>query len=131
MFNIFDLEYEERLEILELPKLQDRRTRGEMILTYRLLNGEEGIDYRKLFALETRELGLRGHNRKIALGPGVDSGPRSHFFSRRVIEKWNKLTWEEVNAPSTSTFKTRYDEKEKLRQAEIRNNIYTTGTRRR
>ena len=39
-----NLEYDERLTILGIPRLEDRRVRGDMILTYRLLNGEESID---------------------------------------------------------------------------------------
>ena len=39
-------EYEDRLKDLKLTKLEDRRIRGDMILTYRLLNGKEDLDYR-------------------------------------------------------------------------------------
>ncbi|CAL4122992.1 unnamed protein product, partial [Meganyctiphanes norvegica] len=42
-----NMDYETRLKELKLTKLEDRRTRGDMILTYRLINGLEGIDYRK------------------------------------------------------------------------------------
>ena len=35
------LEYVERLDKLGLTKLEDRRTRGDMILTFRLINGHE------------------------------------------------------------------------------------------
>ena len=51
------LEYEERLRILELPTLG--RMRGDMILTYRLIHVEEGIDYEKFFKLDQRHYGLR------------------------------------------------------------------------
>ena len=37
-------EYEDRLKDLKLTKLEDRRIRGDMILTYRLLNGKEDLD---------------------------------------------------------------------------------------
>ena len=32
--------------------LEDRRTRGVVIYTYRLINGWEGVDYGKFFSLE-------------------------------------------------------------------------------
>ena len=59
-----NLEYDERLTILDIPRLEDRRVRGDMILTYRLLNGEESIDYKKFFTLDTR-VNHRGHNWKL------------------------------------------------------------------
>ena len=121
-----DLEYEERLRILELPKLKDRRTRGDMILTYRLINGEEGIPYQKFFTLQDGHYDLREtHSKKIAK-PGLvrNLEVRKFFFSQRIINEWNKLTEYEVSARSTSTFKVRYDEMEKRRQLVRRRNIY-------
>ena len=111
---------DERSEELELPRLEDRRTRGDMILTYRLINGEEGINYRNFFTLDERPYGLREqHTKKISRGQ-EDCELRRYLFSKRVIDKWNKLTEEEVSAPSTSEFKRRYAEAEKLRQQRIR-----------
>ena len=117
------------LIFLELPKLEDRRKRGDMILTYRLIHGEEGIGYDKFFELATGVHNLRGdHSKKIKrpwLPPGAMGGPKRHFFSQRVIKDWNNLSEEEVSAKSTSKFKELYDKAEKLRQLRISNNIYT------
>ena len=68
----------------------------------------------------------RGHNWKIGY-PRANHLPRGYLFSKRIIEKWNKLTWKEVNAPSTATFKERYDEAEKLCQERENNCIYYSG----
>ena len=121
-----DVNYEERLRILELPKLEARRIRGDMILTYRLINGDEGIPYQKFFSLEEGIYDLRGTHSKKIDHPGLirNLDVRKFFFSRRIINTWNKLTEYEVSAKSTSTFKKRYDEMEKIRQLRIRNNIY-------
>ena len=43
--------YEGKLCYLEFPKFVDRCLRVDMFLTYRLLSGEEGIDYRSFFTL--------------------------------------------------------------------------------
>ena len=115
-----DLEYPERLKALKLTKLEDRRTRGDMILTYRLLNGLEDIDYRKFFTLDERRYNLRGHSKKLKK-PRASLDVRKYFFSHRVIDKWNSLTEEEVTAPNTRVFKLRYDKAEIERQR--RNNI--------
>ena len=119
------MDYESRLNYLELPKLEDRRMRGDMILTYRLLSGEEGIDYRKFFRLSEEHYELRGqHSKKIALTrPTLDI--RKYFFSWRVIQKWNSLTEYEVSAPCTSVFKERYDRMEIEGRNEIQEEPYT------
>ena len=84
-------EYEDRLKDLNLTKLEDRRIRGDMILTYRLLNGEEGIDYRKFFTLSEVPYNLRGHSMKL-VRTFEHLNVRRNFFSIRIIEKWNSLT---------------------------------------
>ena len=104
-----NMEYEVRLKELKLTSLEDRRTRGDMILTYRLINGMEGVDYHKFFSLVNNPYNLRGHSKKIAR-TNLNLDVRKYFFSRRVIEKWNSLTEYEISAPSTAVFKKRYDE---------------------
>ena len=47
-----------------------------------------------------------------------------NFFSQRVINKWNGLSEYEVTAPSTSTFKKRYDKMENERQRVNHSGIY-------
>ena len=86
-----------------------------MIYTYRLINGWEGVDYGKFFSLEDHQYNLRGHSKKIAR-TNMNLDVRRFFLSRRVIEKWNSLTEDEVSATSTSAFKTKYDKLEKNRR---------------
>ena len=113
------MEYEDRLKELKLPKLEDRRVRGDMILTYRLLNGEEGISHEKFFKLEQSHYHLRGDHSKKLYKPHQRLELSRNFFSWRVINKWNSLTEYEVSAPSTGTFKKRYDEQEAIRKLNI------------
>ena len=103
---------------LKIPKLIDRRIRGDMILTYRLLNGEEGIDHKAFFSLEHSHYNLRGHSRKI-FKTRAHLNIRRNFFSWRVVDKWNSLTEYEVTAPSTASFKVRYDKQEAICQVRI------------
>ena len=85
-----------------------------MILTYRILTGEEGIDYEKFFKLENSHHNTRGHSRKI-FKTREHLNVRRNFFSWRFIEKWNKLTDYEVTTTSTAVIKKRYDEQEAIR----------------
>ena len=112
VWRLKNMDYETRLRELDLTSLEDRRTRGDMIYTYRLINGWEGVDYGKFFSLEDHHYNLRGHSKKIAK-TNMNLDVRKFFFSRRVIEKWNSLTEDEVSATSTSSFKAKYDKLEK------------------
>ena len=116
-------EYEDRLKDLKLIKLEDRRIRGDMILTYRLLKGEEGIDYEKFFKLSRTPYNLRYHSMKLER-TFEHLNVRRNFFSKRIIGKWNSLTEHEVSAPSTSAFKRRYDITEDTRQRINSTGIY-------
>ena len=55
-----DWTYEARCKELKLPTLKQRRLRGDLIETYKILNGHEGADYTKFFELDD---GItRGHS---------------------------------------------------------------------
>ena len=109
------LEYADRLKKLNLTTLEERRQRGDMILTYRLLNGLEDIDYRKFFTLQDSHYNLRRHSKTLKK-EASRLNIRSSYFSRRIVNKWNSLTEYEISAPSTSAFKSRYDKLEKNRR---------------
>ena len=94
-----------------------------MILTYRLLNGKEDLDYRKFFVLSETQYDLRCHSRKL-VRTFEHLNVRRNFFSKRIIEKWNSLTDHEVTAPSTAIFKERYDIMEESRQRISQTGIY-------
>ena len=112
VWRLRNMEYDERLKELKLTRLEDRRIRGDMILTYRLINGKENVDYRKFFTLVDDHYDLRGHKKKIER-TNMSLDVRRYFFSRRVVKKWNSLSEDEVKAPSTAAFKRIYDKKEK------------------
>ena len=104
-----DLSYEERLRRLKLTTLEERRVRGDMILTYKLISKKEGIGPDKFFSMAT----VRG-DPEIARGRKIyrkrsNLNKRKYFFSQRAPIKWNTLSKKEVEAPSTSVFKKDYD----------------------
>ena len=105
---LYDWSYEDRCRELKLPTLQQRRLRGDLIETYKILNGYEGSDYNKFFKL--REGSTRGHYWKLEKREHINSQVRQGWFAIRVVNPWNSLPSNVVNAPSIATFKTRLDE---------------------
>ena len=107
VLEIKQLSYKERCQALNIQTLKDRRLRGDMIEVYKLLNGYEDIDYRTLFTLSDRQ--SRGHSLKLKKPASCRTTLRSQYFSLRAINPWNALPQAVVEAPSISSFKSRYD----------------------
>ena len=100
------LNYEEKLKHLNLFSLSKRRLRGDLIETYKIFNGLDKIDYNTFFTLNKSN--TRGHNFKLYKGKfRCDS--RKYFYSQRVVDPWNKLPAEAVEANSLSIFKRNID----------------------
>ena len=96
------LSYEERLKKLKLPTLTYRRLRGDMIEVYKIMNHVYDPEVADILepAIYT---GGRGHNFKL-FHPHCRTNLRKNFFTVRVVEKWNQLPPEVVNAPSVQAF---------------------------
>ena len=107
--NIRNRPYEERLRILKLYPLEARRMRGDLIEAFKILQGLENIKPEEFFTL-SHNTGTRGHNLKLfkkRLSKGLEL--RKHFFSQRIVDKWNKLPLSVVSAETTNQFKNRLD----------------------
>ena len=103
-----ELSYRERLERLEIPSLQSRRERGDMITVYKYVKGLDIVNCDQFF--DRRGTRTRGHNMRFKKKE-ARRDVRKHFFSVRVVEKWNALSSEVVEARNIHNFKARYDRK--------------------
>jgi ribonucleases P/MRP protein subunit RPP40 len=102
------LSYEIRLKKLDLTSLEKRRTRGDLIETFKILKGMENIHKEQFFELSDTGHNLRGPNMKLAVNRSrLDT--KKFFFSNRVVRHWNDLTQEIVDATSVNSFKNRLD----------------------
>ena len=101
-----DLSYEQRLKRIGLPSMVYRRLRGDMIETYKFTHCLYATQDR-LFTIDTKSV-TRGHSYKL-LKPRVETTLRQNFFTQRVIERWNSLPANVVEAPSVNAFKNRLD----------------------
>ena len=77
------------LEILGLHRLNKRRERGDIIETYKILNGIEKVDSKKFFRMNTGSI-TRGKEEKI-YKERSRLEIRRNFFSQRVVNVWNSL----------------------------------------
>ena len=121
-----NMSYDGRLRKLGLTRLVDRRVRGDMIETYKIISGKEKVDPAHFFQMATFR--GRSHSKKI-YRKHSRLNVRKYWFTQRVATKWNGLSPAEVEAGKTSSFKARYDKNEVHRRGDIRNNIYIYGSR--
>ena len=104
-----NLEYEDRLKVLGLTTLETRRLRGDMLETFKIVSGMEGLDRGLFFKFNSNINQTRGHNFKLEK-PRSRLNIRKFSFGHRVIDEWNSLPQEVVNSTSLNPFKTRIDE---------------------
>ncbi len=103
------MSYEERLREMLLTTLEDRRVRGDMITTNKILRGLNRVDMDKHF--NTDGTRTRGHRWRLSTQMS-HRDVRKKFFSVRVVNKWNALGSDVVEAESIHSFKCRYDRAE-------------------
>ena len=105
-----DLSYEERLKKLKLTTLEERRVRGDMIETYKIITGKEKVNPEKYFQIlpDPEVQGPRTRVKKI-YKKFASKDVRRCSFTMRVTNGWNELTNEIVSARKTSEFKARLD----------------------
>ena len=107
------LPYEERLRRLGLTTLQARRERGDMVETFKILNGKVDVDKNIWFTpLVNREgaASTRATSGHMNLARGeAKHDLRKHQFSVRVVPKWNLLPDQVKSQETLNSFKNAYD----------------------
>ena len=101
-----DLSYRERLRVLNIPTLAERRERGDMITVYKFMRGFDKVDSEAFF--ERNKDVTRGHSWKLKKRIAKRDN-RKYFFSNRVVDVWNSLDKKIVEVRSIHSFKARYD----------------------
>ena len=76
-----------------------------MIQTYKILHGIDNVDKDKLFTM-AQYRATRGHSFKLQKKRSR-LNVRANSFSNRVVDTWNNLPENVVNAPSVNAFKSR------------------------
>ena len=120
-----NLPYQERLRKLGLPTLEYRRERADMIQTYKILHGIDKIDKDKLFTPALYRA-TRGHSYKLQKKRSR-LNVRANTFSNRVVDTWNNLPENVVNAPSVNEFKSRLNKHWHGHPSKFEATCYQTG----
>ena len=105
-------DYEMKLEELGLTTLEERRSRGDMIQTFKIIRGIDNVNYETWFRF-TSQVNIRDSRAvseaKLAI-PMCYLNVRKHFFSVRVPNQWNEIPNSFRQNVDVVHFKIGYDE---------------------
>ena len=104
--------YRARLEEVGMLSLEERRVRGDMIATYKIMSGKDKVDPGLLFERGGAGQGprTRGDARVHSLRPvGARLDIRRFSFSHRVVNRWNSLPNNIKGVETVLAFKIGYD----------------------
>ena len=107
--------YQDKLKEVGLTSLEDRRDRGDMIQTFRIIHGLDSVEAGTWFqmagdraregAVNTRQ--SRDITRLVEGESNYEN--RRHFFSQRVPSRWNSLPESTRQQTTVLGFKAAYD----------------------
>ena len=101
------LSYESRLLQCVLKTLETMRLRGDQIEVFNIVNGYEDVDRNMFFKLK-EVCRTRGHKAAL-VKEQCRLDMRKYSSSQRVINQWNKLPNDCVNASSVNMLQNRID----------------------
>ena len=96
------LSYMERLSLLKLDLLEIRRIKSDLKMCFKIINGLCDIDPLHYFKFAPISSVTRGHNVKL-IKPICNTNCQLYFFTNRVVNYWNSLPADIVNASSLNT----------------------------
>ena len=96
--------YKTRCQKLELQSLESRRKLYDLIMCYKIIHEKIELRKEEFFKLATYNKTRSNSSLKI-YKPDARIDARKFFFSNRIIDMWNNLPNEVVNAKSEKIFK--------------------------
>lgn len=98
-----NMPYNDRLVWLQLPSLELRRIRKDLIMCYKIMHSHVALELSDFFALSNNSR-TRGHNFKL-FKKQFCLDVSKYFFSNRVIDMWNNLPEACVSSQTIINFK--------------------------
>ena len=99
------LSYSSRLQLLGLHSLELRRLKHDLVICFKIMHNLVCIDKNMFFEINNNNY-TRGHTFRIRK-QRCQLDIRKYCFSQRVVNIWNNLTSEAVNADNISIFKNK------------------------
>ena len=103
-----NLEYPDRLRKLKMPTLKYRRLRGDMIETFKIMAGIYDKTVTEDFLIKDDNSRTRGHEKKLKK-KYCRLNIRKYSFTNRVVDTWNSLPSELINAKTVVQFEIGLD----------------------
>jgi hypothetical protein len=86
---LWNIGYEQRLQIVGLERLDVRRLRFDLVMTYKIAFGLTCLNFNEFFTWSPCDK-TRGHDYKFYVS-GACCDTRKYFFAVRVVQPWNTL----------------------------------------
>ena len=109
LFTRNTLNYADRLKILNLESLEQRRLKFDLKMYFQIIHGLVNLDKDKFFVFLPKSHGTRSHDFQLQL-PLYHSNLLSNTFAGRAIDCWNGLSAQAVSAKSLGCFKSYLNE---------------------
>ena len=106
---LVNINYTDRLKMLNLPTLKYRRKRGDLIQVFKIMNGHYDINWEYFLHLILTEPTIQEVTVKKLVKHRTLTSLRQKSFCHRVVDHWNNLTEEIVTAKTVTSFKTLLD----------------------
>ena len=107
-FGFEKLEYEERLKIISLTTLKERRLRSDLIEMYKVISSRESIDSVKIINIRKNadiKMRRRSFSSIIRNSSCAWTTIRDNFFFNRVVQSCNSFPNNIVTHPFLNSFK--------------------------
>jgi hypothetical protein len=100
-----EISYAERMRVLKLESLEERRIKMDLCEVYKIETGMcGGLNFDDFF-VRCIDARTRGHSKKLRV-PLKTGRISDCFFSHRVVGKWNALSEHCVARPTLPSFKS-------------------------
>ena len=103
------LSYEDRLKLLNLTSLEERRSRGDLIEQFKIVRGFDQVEWHYPLGRISHYYGTRSHEHVFEKQLVRNCNARINFFTNRVTNDWNKLSKEVVGQETVNGFKNKLD----------------------
>jgi len=97
----------EHLAKLNLWSLEERKNRSDLIEVFKMAKNLSSIPLTKFFELNTDNR-TRGHSFKL-VKHRCNCEVHRHFFSERVVNRWNMLDQDTISAKTVNGFKSKLE----------------------